>query len=321
MSSSQAVEPILTAAGGKAATLLAEAETRILDLAGSSEGVIAPFAYQSVAAGGKRLRPLLTVLSAGLAPQDPEAVVRAAAAVELVHAATLVHDDVLDRSDIRRGQPTVVSAAGRTMATAVGDLLFAKAFGELVTSGAEAVATLAAAGSDLARGELMQRADEWNLHVSEQRFLARCELKTARLFEAAASLGAQAGGLDPALPVAFGRSVGIAFQLLDDVLDVSGPPEITGKPRGADLLDGTVTLPLILATKIDPSLLDIDLRSLDTDSAAVVCDRIEETGALEIVRSRAVTLVNDASEIARQMDGWAIEAFVLVASTVVERNA
>jgi len=321
VSATDRIAAVMDAAGPQASELLLQANTRISELASDHEGAIGPFAKAAATDGGKRLRPLLAVLSAGLKPADPAAVVRAAAAVELVHAATLVHDDILDRANLRRGRPTVVAQGGRGMAVAVGDLLFAVAFGELVENGAQAVSTLAMAGSDLARGELLQRADAWRVNLSEERFLKRCHLKTARLFEAAASLGAQAGGMDPELPRSFGRDVGLAFQLLDDVLDVSGPPEVTGKPRGADLLDGTVTLPLILAIEKDPSLAAVDLRGLDEESAARICDRIEETGALDVVRARAQAMVDSALATAQTMNGWASEAFSLVALAVVDRDS
>ena len=123
---------------------------------------------------------------------------------------------------------------------------------------------LSAASSSLARGELMQRADAWKDDVTPERYLERCRLKTAGLFEAACRLGALFGDAPSSEePLArFGARVGLAFQLLDDVLDVSGPTSRTGKPRGADLLDGTVTLPLILARRRDPELRDLDLRSV-----------------------------------------------------------
>lgn len=321
MGATERIALVLAAAGGQAAELFTSANQRVGELADGHQGAIGSFVLAAASDGGKRLRPLLAVLSAGTSPSDPQAVIRAAAAVELVHAATLVHDDILDGSSLRRGRPTVVAEGGREMAVAVGDLLFAVAFEELVPNGAEAVSTLAHAGSQLARGELLQRADAWKVDLDEDRFLLRCELKTARLFEAAATLGAMAGGVEAALPAGFGRDTGLAFQLLDDVLDVSGPPEVTGKPRGADLLDGTVTLPLILAVREDPSLGDVDLRGLDEAGAADVCDRIEQTGALEAVRARAEEMVQSALATTERMDGWAQEAFRLVALAVVDRDS
>ena len=131
---------------------------------------------------------------------------RAAVAVELIHSATLVHDDVLDGAALRRGRPTVVAAAGRALATATGDLLFSRAFAELARSGSpEAIRVLSDASSALAAGELMQRADAWDVGVARERYLERCDLKTARLFEAACRLGALGA---PASRTSWGTSAG-----------------------------------------------------------------------------------------------------------------
>jgi len=239
-------------------------------------------------AGGKRLRPMLVLLCAG--PAGNDAAVRAAAAIELVHMATLVHDDVLDDAPLRRGLPTVAATSGRERATATGDLLFSRAFALLADAGdARAVALLADAAVALARGELAQRQDAFDLGLSEERYLSRCRLKTGRLFECACLLGRD----DEALRE-FGAEIGLAFQLLDDVLDVSGPPERTGKARGTDLLDGTVTLPLIEAAAEDPSIRGADLHALDAASAEALCDRIAATGALDRVRARALEMVGAA---------------------------
>src|SRR3712207_5073282 len=183
------------------------------------------------------------------------------------------------------------------MATATGDLLFAQAFAELARNGrADEVRVLSRASSALARGELVQRADAWDAGISRERYLERCDLKTGRLFQAACELGALEGGGPVDVLGAFGRRIGLAFQLLDDVLDVSGPPERTGKHRGTDLLDGTVTLPLILARESDEGLADVDLGSLDEEGAADVCRRIADTDALDRVREMARHRVEDAKE-------------------------
>ncbi|HEX4463748.1 MAG TPA: polyprenyl synthetase family protein [Solirubrobacterales bacterium] len=269
----------------------------------------------TLAAGGKRLRPLLVLLCA--AAEGGEGAVRAAAAIELVHMATLVHDDVLDNAPLRRGLPTIAATAGRSRATAVGDLLFARAFALLGEQGdARAIALLAAASVSLADGELAQRQDAFDTSISERRYLDRCRLKTATLFECACLLGRDL----PALG-GFGAQIGLAFQLLDDVLDVSGPAERTGKARGTDLLDGTVTLPLIAAIAADPSIAQVDLRALDTAAAERLCDRIAASGALDRVRSRALELVAGAKA---ELDGDAFDPeqrqlLGLVADGVVQR--
>ena len=278
--------------------------------------LLAADAGATLAAGGKRLRPLLVLLCAG--PDGGAEGVRAATAIELVHMATLVHDDILDAASLRRGQPTVVAASGRGRAVGTGDLLLSRAFAVLAAAGdARSIELLAEASVALARGELAQRQDAFDLAVSEQRYLERCRLKTATLFRCAVLLGHD----DEAL-AEFGSGIGLAFQLLDDVLDVSGPAERTGKARGTDLLDGTVTLPLILAVEREPALAATDLRSLDAGAAEVLCDRIAATGALDDVRSRALEMVATAK--ARLATGAGLGAeqrrlLDLVADGVVQR--
>jgi geranylgeranyl pyrophosphate synthase len=247
-------------------------------------------AAATLAAGGKRLRPMLVLLCAGA--DGGAASVRAATAIELIHMATLVHDDVLDEAPLRRGHPTVAASSGRDRAVATGDLLFSRAFALLADAGdSRAVSLLAEASVALARGELAQRHDAFDLGVSEQRYLQRCRLKTAKLFECACLLGHDDEHLRD-----FGCEIGLAFQLLDDVLDVAGPPERTGKARGTDLLDGTVTLPLIEAVAADPDIGKVDLHGLDPAAAEVLCDRIAATGALERVRARALAMVATAKQ-------------------------
>ena len=319
------VHAVVAAAGADTSTVMDEVEERMASLASGHGNALAQHARSTVSAGGKRLRPLLVCLASGVPVAPSETLIRAAVAVELIHAATLVHDDVLDGSSMRRGRPTVVASGGRLMATATGDLLFARAFAELAAGGsAEPVRILSRAVSALAAGELMQRDDAWNVSVSVERYLERCRLKTAFLFRAACELGAEAGeriGLADSLG-SFGESIGLAFQLLDDILDVTGPPERTGKPRGADLLDGTVTLPLIEARERDPSLAKLDLRLLATaEQAASVCDRIAATGALEIARERAFGMVLRAKEILPALPEFQQSALELVADGVVERYA
>jgi len=320
------VEAIVQAAGPHVPVLLARVEDRLAELASGHGPILAELAGETIAAGGKRLRPLLVLLAAGPAAHESD-LVAAAAAVELVHSATLVHDDVLDAAQLRRGLPTVWAHGGRELAIATGDLLFSRAFSELTATGSlAAVRALSRAGSALAEGELLQREDAWNADVAVTRYLYRCELKTARLFEAACELGALAAAAPRAMVSslgAFGRGIGLAFQLLDDVLDVSAPSSSTGKQRGADLLDGTVTLPLILARELDPVLAAMDLREIDgPERAAEVCERIEATGALADATARAIAIVAEAkAEVASLMleDGQRI-ALDLVADSVVDRE-
>lgn len=284
------VTAVIDTAGQWLPHRMAEVESGLREAAGLP-GELAEDALGTLEAGGKRMRPMLVLLCAGSAAGP--AAVRSGVAVELVHMASLIHDDVLDRAPLRRGHPTVYARSGRERATMLGDRLFATAFDVLVAGGdAAAVSELSTTAVDLARGELMQRRGAWDLELSEEDYFRRCGLKTGRLFEAACVMGR--ASVDPQaghLIGEFGHRIGVAFQLLDDVLDISGPPERTGKARGTDLLDGTVTLPLIDALRADPALRGIDLRGLDEQLAAMVCDRIQATGALERVRERAIELI------------------------------
>ncbi|MBA2524137.1 MAG: polyprenyl synthetase family protein [Solirubrobacterales bacterium] len=326
MARSSAPEPVTEVINLASAWLparMAEVERR-LEAQVEGWGELAPDATATLAAGGKRMRPLLVLLCAG--PGGGRDAIRAATAIELVHMATLVHDDILDAAPLRRGLPTVVARSGRRRAVATGDLLFSRAFAELGSAGPEdganrQVELLARASVTLARGELAQRADAHDTRVSAERYLLRCQLKTASLFECACIIGAARPPEEEAALLAFGSEIGLAFQLLDDVLDVLGPPERTGKARGTDLLDGTVTLPFIEARERDPGLTDLDLRSLLVDEAGVVCDRIAATGAPERVRAAARERVTAAKRGLRTagLPASELKLLELVADGVVER--
>ncbi len=294
---------------------LGKVETSLRELSAGHGEPLTEAATATRAAGGKRLRPMLVLLCAG--EDGGDAAVRAATAIELVHMATLVHDDVLDEAPLRRGQPTVAATSGRPRAVAAGDLLFSRAFALLAGAGnARAIELLSEASVALARGELAQRHDAFDTGISEQRYLERCRLKTAKLFECACLMGRDEEALR-----AFGGKIGLAFQLLDDVLDVTGPPERTGKARGTDLLDGTVTLPLIAAAEVDPGIRSVDLRSLDATTAEALCDRIAAAGALDEVRSRALEMVAGAKEQlgSPAFDPEQRQLLELVADGVVQR--
>ena len=318
------VTTVLDAAEAWLPQRMGAVEQRLSDLVDDHGDELAEHAGATLAAGGKRLRPMLVLLCAGAEAGD--AAVGAATAVELVHMATLVHDDVLDAAPLRRGRPTVFARAGRGAATATGDLLLSRAFAELAAGGSGAarrVALLAAASVGLAQGELAQRRDAFVVEIDRERYLERCRLKTARLFECACLIGLdpEPDGQSREALAAYGREIGLAFQLLDDVLDVAGPPARTGKARGTDLLDGTVTLPLIVARERDPALAAIDLRALDASGAEAACDRIAATGALEEVRAGARRRVESAKAALGQaeLDRQRLELLGLVADGVVER--
>jgi geranylgeranyl pyrophosphate synthase len=260
---------------------LAELEDRLEVAVGRYRGIVSEVGGEALAAGGKRLRPLLVFLSS---PRDADAPVVAGVAVELVHLATLMHDDLIDGARLRRGRASAWSAHGPSAARAAGDYLFARAFAELSAVGdAAAVAVLANATLCLARGEAMQRRQRYDPDTPVEAYLERCTLKTAKLFEAACRL---AGG-----PGAFGLALGVAFQITDDILDCSGVTIETGKIAGTDLREGTPTLPLLLAAQRDTAVRAALAGGSQLEGALL---RVASTGALDESRDVALAYARNA---------------------------
>ncbi len=258
---------------------LAELEKLLQAAVASHPGLVAVVGAEALAAGGKRLRPLLVFLSSDPGGDPPYA---AGVAVELVHMATLVHDDLIDGAEVRRGKSSAWSEHGPLAATTVGDYLFSRAFAELAGTREPAnLSILADACLRLVRGEALQRRQLHDPDTPVEAYLERCALKTASLFEAACLLGA---GPDGRHLGAFGRALGVAFQIIDDILDCAGITIETGKIAGTDLREGTPTLPLILAARED-EVVRTALAGGRLDGALV---RVAETGALE--QSREVAL-------------------------------
>ncbi len=258
---------------------LDELEERLAETVQTHPGLVAAVSSDALSAGGKRLRPLLVFLAT---PPRARPSVAAGVAVELVHMATLVHDDLIDGAEFRRGRASAWSAYGSGAARATGDYLFARAFAELTATGdPKAVSLLADAALCLARGEAMQRRQAHDPETTVAAYLERCALKTGKLFEAACLLGAGADRDDVG---EFGLALGIAFQITDDVLDCAGETIETGKIAGVDLREGTPTLPLILAAREDEVVRQA-LAGGPLDGALL---RVAASGALE--RSREVAL-------------------------------
>lgn len=255
-------------------------EARLEAVVASHPGLLADVATYGLAAGGKRLRPVLVYLTAPSELRSTDRCVAAGVAVELVHMATLVHDDMLDGADLRRGKPTIWVAFGRETAKAAGDYLFARAFAELARTGdAVAVHALAEAALALARGEALQRRQAFRPDTTVEEYLDRCALKTGKLFEAACVLGGGGGTIGE-----FGLALGIAFQIADDILDCAGEFDTTGKAPGVDLRDGTPTLPLILAAREDERV----WAALAGEPVDDALERVVATGALAAARSVAL---------------------------------
>jgi geranylgeranyl pyrophosphate synthase len=224
-------------------------------LAAVGERAPAPLVRPSLEAltsGGKRLRPLLLVLAARMGDPGREDLLRVATAIEVLHTATLVHDDIVDGAETRRGVPTAVARYGREVAAATGDYLFAETFSELAGVGdARLIRAFAEASVGLAVGELEQyRANGANVEV--EAYLEHIRKKTAGLFRVACVAGGTLGGLSLAQIDAlatYGQALGIAFQMSDDIMDLVGKPGLMGKGIGTDLVEGTVTLPVIFALR------------------------------------------------------------------------
>jgi octaprenyl-diphosphate synthase len=225
----------------------------IIDRMQSDVPVIPALADHLIAAGGKRLRPVLTVAAARMAGGTGDGGLKLAAAVEFVHTATLLHDDVVDTSDLRRGKVAAHLIWGAAPAVLVGDFLFARAFELMVETGSlRALQILAHASSVIAEGEVLQLTRSNDLALEQSTYLQIIQAKTAELFAAAAESGAVSAGADEARVQAlrsYGLNLGLAFQLVDDALDYEASAEALGKNSGDDFREGKVTLPLLLAVQ------------------------------------------------------------------------
>ena len=277
-------------------------EERLTAVATAYPGELGEACRATLAAGGKRVRPLLTLLCARRDAALGEPVLRGATAIELLHMATLVHDDVLDRAELRRGRPTVAHAYGVQTAVSAGNYLLARAFRELVGAGdPAAVDVLSATAVGLSEGEVLQRDDAYRVTVTPAEYELRCERKTADLFAAACRLGAVLSGAGEQAAAAlseYGRLSGLAFQVFDDILDCSGDEASTGKRPGADVRDGTVTLPLIFALEVHPELAPLlSRKGQGAADVATVLETIAGSGALARARSVALGYIEEARRV------------------------
>lgn len=222
----------------------------ILSKTGSDVEMIPEVAKHLIDSGGKRLRPMLTLASAQLCNYSGKHHVTLAASVEFMHTATLLHDDVVDESDMRRGQSSARKLWGNQASVLVGDFLLGQAFRMMVDAGSmDALAVLSNAASVIAEGEVMQLAAAQNMETNEDDYLAVIRAKTAALFSAAAEVGPIIAGAEKPVRDAFrsyGVNLGVAFQLVDDALDYGGSKQALGKNTGDDFREGKITLPVLL---------------------------------------------------------------------------
>ena len=213
--------------------------------------LIPQLARHLVGAGGKRVRPMLTLIAGRMCGYEGDRHVNLAACVEFIHTATLLHDDVVDASDLRRGRETANALWGNKAPVLVGDFLFSRAFQLMVADGSlDVLRILSNASAVIAEGEVMQLMTANDSTTAEAAYFAMIEAKTAKLFEAAAEIGAVVAGrpeADAAALADYGRDIGVAFQLIDDALDYGAEDVAFGKTVGDDFADGKVTLPVVLA--------------------------------------------------------------------------
>jgi octaprenyl-diphosphate synthase len=262
---------------------------------GSDVPLVRQVAEYIVAGGGKRLRPALLLLSAGACGCSGDARLELAAVVEFIHTATLLHDDVVDTSQLRRGRKTANAAFGNAASVLVGDFLYSRAFQMMVSvDSMRVMQVLADATNTIAEGEVLQLMNCRDPDVSEAAYLEVIRRKTAKLFEASARLGAVLGGAPQALEeglAEYGMRLGTAFQVIDDVLDYSGEAAETGKNLGDDLAEGKPTLPLIRAMACGSEAQRAAVRRAiaegGRDGFAPVLEAVQASGALDYAREAA----------------------------------
>jgi octaprenyl-diphosphate synthase len=248
-----------------------------------------------IAAGGKRLRPALLLLMCGALDYRGEQRFNLAAVVEFIHTATLLHDDVVDESTLRRGRATANASFGNPASVLVGDFLYSRAFQMMVDAGdMRIMQTLAEATNIIAEGEVLQLMNMHDASLSEEGYLRVIRSKTAKLFEASARLAALLAGAPPAVEQAcadYGQALGTAFQVIDDVLDYDGDASEMGKNLGDDLREGKATLPLIIAMQRGAAAEQATIREAietgGTERLAEIVDIVRQTGALQATRNAA----------------------------------
>ncbi len=229
---------------------LEEVEARIAQQAAAFDPAIEGYVSYAVGSRGKRLRPLLALLSGGATGQLNGEHVDLAVIVELIHLATLVHDDIMDEAERRRGQPTVNARWGNSLSVLLGDCLFAHAL-TLATNfeNADVSRAIARAAREVCSGEIIQTQHRFDLHLATEDYLRIVKMKTGSLFAASSELGAMLSGADPAVISVFkeyGMKIGAAYQIYDDCLDIAGSEKETGKTLGTDLHKGKLTLPVLM---------------------------------------------------------------------------
>jgi len=282
-------------------TILSQLESRVQ--------LVEKIADYIISSGGKRLRPLLTLLAAGVSGDINKQHYQLATVIEFLHTATLLHDDVVDTSDLRRGRQTANARWGNAPSVLVGDFLYARAFELLVDIGAMPVMNrLAVATRIIAEGEVMQLMNIRNPKATEDQYMDVIRGKTAILFQASSETAALINNrpaADTEKLASYGLNLGLAFQLIDDVLDYDGDTEKLGKNVGDDLAEGKPTLPLIHAMRHasadEAQLIRQAIRKGGLDQLDAITDIVHRCGSIDYVRDKAIA---HATAARQQLDGF-----------------
>ena len=297
-----------------------------------SSGVplVAQVAQYIIAAGGKRLRPALLLLISGALGCSDEQKYKLAAVVEFIHTATLLHDDVVDESSLRRGNATANETFGNPASVLVGDFLYSRAFQMMVeVQSLRIMDVLADATNIIAEGEVMQLMNMHNADLDEAGYLHVIRSKTAQLFEASARVGAILSGASAsqeAAAASYGQALGTAFQVIDDVLDYAGDAAVMGKSLGDDLREGKATLPLIAAMQranpADKALIQGAIKNGSVDDLQAVIGIVRATGALDVARAAAAAEAQRAIDAAKTLpDNPHTQALIALGTQLLDRQA
>ncbi len=308
---------------------MAKVDTVIADRLSSGVPLVGQVAQYIISAGGKRLRPVILLLTCGALNYHAPHKFSLAAVVEFIHTATLLHDDVVDESTLRRGRPTANENFGNPASVLVGDFLYSRAFQMMVDAGSMRIMqVLADATNVIAEGEVLQLMNMHDASLDEEAYLRVIRSKTAKLFEASARLAAILAQTSPALEEAcaeYGQALGTAFQVIDDVLDYEGNAAEMGKNLGDDLREGKATLPLILAmqrgTPAQKELVQKAIETGSVDQLSQVIAIVRETGALDGSRQAAMAEAQRAINAAQHLpDNAYKDALIALASQLLVRK-
>ena len=308
---------------------MSEVDRVIAQRLDSGVPLVGEVARYIISAGGKRLRPVLLLLTCGALGYSQAQRHNLAAVVEFIHTATLLHDDVVDESTLRRGRPTANESFGNPASVLVGDFLYSRAFQMMVDAGSMRVMqVLSDATNVIAEGEVLQLMNMHDASLDEEGYLRVIRSKTAKLFEASARLGAILAGSTPDIEAAcadYGQALGTAFQVIDDVLDYDGNATEMGKNLGDDLREGKATLPLILAmqrgNEAQRQMVKEAIENGSVDRLAEIVAIVRETGALDGTREAAASEAQRAIDAAMQLpDNPYRAAMVTLASQLLNRR-